>query len=124
MHGIWIYNASDITALQSAISGKTVEVATVTIKRADAYGTDGKTVRLWYHDKTAKPSGSWPSAIFTDCGLTAAVDRGKSVTFTLTSDLITKLKNGTIKGFGISSMKNTDLMQFDSSVCDLTVIYK
>lgn len=124
MHGIWIYNASDITALQSAIASKTVETATVTIKRADAYGTDGKTVRLWYHDKTAKPSGSWPSAIFTDTGLTATVDRGKSVTFTLTSDLITKLKNGTIKGFGISSMKNTDLMQFDSSVCDLTVIYK
>ena len=122
MHGIWIY--SNIAELQSAIANATVETATVTIKRADAYGTDGKTVRLWYHNKTAKPSGSWPSAIFTDTGLTATVDRGKNVTFTLNSDLITKLKNGTVKGFGVSSMKNTDLMQFDGKVCDLTVIYK
>jgi hypothetical protein len=123
MHGMWIY-ADGMSAVRSAIANKTVVSATLTIKRADAYGTDGKTVRLWHHDKTAKPSGSWPSAILTDTGLTAAVDRGKSVTFELNSALVDKIKSGTVKGFGISSMKNTDLMQFDAAVCDLIIIYK
>lgn len=123
MHGMWIY-ADGLSAVRSAIANKTIVSATLTIKRADAYGTDGKTVRLWYHDKTAKPSGSWPSAILTDTGLTATVDRGKSVTFTLTSALVDKIKSGTIKGFGLSSMKNTDLMQMEASVCDLVIVYK
>lgn len=123
MHGIWIYS-DGLSAVRSAISGKTIVSATLTVKRADAYGTDGKTMRLWYHDKTAKPSGSWPSAILTDTGLTATVDRGKTVTFELTSALVDKIKSGAIKGFGVSSIKNTELMQFDAAVCDLTVIYK
>lgn len=123
MHGIWLY-ADGLSAVRSAISGKTIVSATLTIKRADAYGTDGKTMRLWYHDKTAKPSGSWPSAILTDTGLTATIDRGKTVTFELTSALVDKIKSGAIKGFGVSSIKNTDLMQFDAAVCDLTIIYK
>lgn len=123
MHGIWLY-ADGLSAVRSAISGKTIVSATLTIKRADAYGTDGKTMRLWYHDKTAKPSGSWPSAILTDTGLTATIDRGKTVTFELTSALVDKIKSGAIKGFGVSSISNKDLMQFDAAVCDLTIIYK
>lgn len=123
MHGIWIYS-DGLSAVRSAIANKTIVSATLTIKRADAYGTDGKTMRLWYHDKTAKPSGSWPIAILTDTGLTATIDRGKTVTFELTSTLVDKIKSGAMKGFGVSSMSNTDLMQFDATVCDLTVIYK
>lgn len=123
MHGIWIF-ADGLSALRTAIENAQVESAAVTIKRANAYGTDGKTLRLWYHEKTSKPSGSWPSAIFTDTGLTATVDRGKSVTFALTEELIGKLKSGAIKGFGVSSMRNSDLMQLDGSVCDVTVVYK
>lgn len=123
MHGIWLF-ADGLSALRTAIENAQVESAAVTVKRANAYGTDGKTLRLWYHEKTSKPSGSWPSAILTDTGLTATVDRGKSVTFTLTEDLIAKLKSGAIKGFGVSSMRNSDLMQLDGSVCDVTVVYK
>lgn len=122
MFGVWLYE-DGLSGLRTAISGKTVEAATLTLKRADAYGVDGSTVHLFYHSKTGVVSSDRPSEILTSTGLSAQVDRGKTVTFTLTSDLIAKLQNGTIQGFGLSSAGSTELMQFDGTVCDLTVVY-
>lgn len=122
MFGVWLF-ADGMSALRTAISGKTVEAATLTLKRADAYGVDGSTVHLFYHSKTSVASSDRPSEILTSTGLSAKVDRGKTVTFTLTSDLIAKLQSGAIQGFGLSSAGSTELMQFDGAVCDLTVVY-
>lgn len=122
MFGLWLF-ADDYTAFYNAINGKTIQTATVTIKRADAYGVDGSTVHLFYHGLTSVQSSQRPSEILTSTGLSAKVDRGKNVTFTLTSDLIAKLQNGTIKGFGLSSAGSTDLMQFEGTVCDVSVVY-
>ncbi len=122
MFGVWLF-ADGLSALRTAISGKTVEAATLTLKRADAYGVDGSTVHLYYHGKTSVASSDRPSDILTSTGLSAQVDRGKSVTFTLTNDLIAKLQSGAIQGFGLSSAGSTELMQFDGTVCDLTVVY-
>ena len=56
--------------------------------------------------------------LFTDTGLQADLARGQSVTWDITGSLLTLLKNGTIKGFGMRDAIGSNLyyMPMDKTI--------
>ena len=121
MFGIWLFDG--MNDLQGALQGKTIESATLTLKRVNAYGVDGKKARIYSHGKTSVAITDNPNEIFTDTGLDVTLDRGKSATVTLPESILEGIKNGTVRGFGLSSQKYDDLMQLDGTVCDINIVY-
>lgn len=121
MFGIWLFDG--MNDLQSALRGKTIESATLTLKRVNAYGVDGKKARIYSHSLDNVAITDNPNEIFTDTGLEVTLDRGKSASVTLPESILEGIKNGTVRGFGLSSQKYNDLMQLDGTVCDIAVVY-
>lgn len=123
--GLWYFSSADLTAIGNISSASSI---TVTVTRDTSMGADSAVPVKLYWLNTAYTSSSGPTSstnpanILTDTGIAAqSISRGGYATFTLTSSLITNLLNGTIKGFGISSASDTQLVQMTSTGCKIQI---
>lgn len=128
--GWWVLDTG--TAIKTALSGKTISKATVTIRRNDT-NSDARVCHLCYHsmvdtkmngyDGSASGIGSITGyGIMTQIG-TYTLAASTETVITLPSSVYAKLKDGTIRGFGLVD-NSTDYRQImcDNS-CTLTVTY-
>lgn len=128
--GWWVLDTG--TAIKTALSGKTISKATVTIRRNDT-NSDARVCHLCYHsmadtkmngyDGSASGIGSITGyGIMTQIG-TYTLAASTETVITLPSSVYAKLKDGTIRGFGLVD-NATDYRQImcDNS-CTLTVTY-
>lgn len=128
--GWWVLDTG--TAIKTALSGKTISKATVTIRRNDT-NSDARVCHLCYHsmadtkmngyDGSASGIGSITGyGIMTQIG-TYTLAASTETVITLPSSVYAKLKDGTIRGFGLVD-NGTDYRQImcDNS-CTLTVTY-
>lgn len=128
--GWWVLDTG--TSIKTALSGKTISKATVTIRRNDT-NSDARVCHLCYHsmadtkmngyDGSASGIGSITGyGIMTQIG-TYTLAASTETVITLPSSVYAKLKDGTIRGFGLVD-NSTDYRQImcDNS-CTLTVTY-
>lgn len=119
--GMWFFNYS---AIQSALSGKTVQKVTFTCRRyATANGSASPQQPTFYlHNYTALPNAV-PS--FSGTAISGvAWDRGDTQTITLPNSFGEALKAGTAKGIAIAAPNNSSpYMKFYPTGAVLTITY-
>ena len=92
----------------SDLKGKTIKSIKLTLQRQRGGNSGSVTFTLKMHNYTSKPSGS-PSYL-SSWSKNVSLSVGQSTTITITdSTVLTAIKNGTMKGFGIevSSTSNS-----------------
>ena len=78
----------------SALSGKTIKSATLTLKRISGKGrSSAVTVKLWSTTVTGK-SGTMPSSSMTSLGELGTIGNGETVTYTIPTSCIAGLASG------------------------------
>ena len=78
----------------SALSGKTIKSATLTLKRISGKGrSSAVTVKLWSTTVTGK-SGTMPSSTLTSLGELGSIGNGETVTYTIPTSCIAGLASG------------------------------
>ena len=135
MAGIWVF--SDFATIASTLASATIKKATVSLKRSGANGTtSGAVVKPYYHNLRPADVSSYsgqcdPWAIsgssgdkYYDCECTPQyIAFSATGTFELPSSLYSKLKDGSIRGFGIGMNHESPFFQFVPNGCTLTVTY-
>lgn len=135
MAGIWVFD--DFATIASTLANATIKKATVSLKRSGANGTtSGAVVKPYYHNLRPADVSSYsgqcdPWAIsgssgdkYYDCECTPQyIAFSATGTFELPSSLYSKLKDGSIRGFGIGMNHESPFFQFVPNGCTLTVTY-
>ncbi len=119
--GMWFFNYS---AIQSALSGKTVQKVTFTCRRyATANGSASPQKPTFYlHNYTALPNAVPSFSGTATSGV--AWDRGDTQTITLPNSFGEALKAGTAKGIAIAAPNNSSpYMKFYPTGAVLTITY-
>lgn len=119
--GMWFFNYS---AIQSALSGKTVQKVTFTCRRyATANGSASPQQPTFYlHNYTALPNAVPSFSGTATSGV--AWDRGDTQTITLPNSFGEALKAGTAKGIAIAAPNNSSpYMKFYPTGAVLTITY-
>ena len=128
--GWWVLDTG--TSIKTALSGRTISKATITIKRNDT-NSDTRKCHLCYHSMTNTKMNGYDGAasgigsitghgIMTEIG-SYNLNPSAETVITLPSSVYTKLQDGTIKGFGLVD-NATDYRQIMcDNTCTLTVVY-
>lgn len=135
MAGIW--TLQNPGTIRSTLADKTIISATVTITRTATNGstTGARNIVLYYHNLPSvigytdqcdpfKNSNN-SSDKYVDCGCPSQyIGLNETGTFELPSSLYTKLKDGTIKGFGVGMNHPNNSFFFNPYGCVLKVTYQ
>lgn len=135
MAGIWtMVNPGTI---KNTLTGKNIVSATVTIARTATTGsqTGTQNIVLYYHNLPSVigyedecdpfSTSSRRDEKYVDCGCPAQyIPLNGTGTFELPSSLYSKLKDGSIKGFGIGMNHPSNVYQFTPYGCVLKVTYE
>lgn len=115
-NGCWFFGNQFAT-----LKGKTINSITITLKRqTGGYYSANKAV-IKMHNHSSRPSGA-PSYLTWSKTVSLAVGDTKSVTIT-DSAVLTAIKNGTMKGFGVQSAYNKSSYAVYSGTLKVKVTY-
>lgn len=115
-NGCWFFGTQF-----NQFKGKNISKIELTIKRISGGSYAGVSIVVKTHNYASRPSGS-PSFI-TNCG-SLSIATGATGKLTITnSTVLTALKNGTIKGFGIQSAYNASSYAVCSGSVTMKVTY-
>lgn len=124
--GWWVIDTG--TAIQNALSGKTISRATLMIKRTNG-STGTYKIELAYHSVTACTLNGYTdqaSYVITNQLISIGlfdINGDSETIIELPSDLYSKLQDGTIKGFGLLNNGTYNKSVMCDGTCTLNVIY-
>lgn len=119
--GAWFFGESAL----SAIRGKDIRAARVTIARSDAWGSDGAAdIRIYAHGWASRPSTATTFSrvaldnLFSAPIATVSLARGQTATAALPDEVLAGLSDGSVQGFAVA--RQGSYAQLEGS-CTLTI---